>query len=243
MPLPLDPAQVRALLLDIEGTITPVEFVYKVLFPYARAQMREFLAERHAELAADIALLREEHAQDVREKLNPPTLQEDSVESLVAYLGWLMDRDRKSTGLKALQGKIWEAGYRRGEFCSEVYADVPPAFARWRRQGRAVAIFSSGSVLAQKLLFTHTTVGDLTGFIRAYFDTSTGPKTETESYRRIAAALGLPPPEILFVSDALAELNAARHVGLATACCVRPGRPESPSRTHSIIQTFDEILP
>lgn len=112
-----------------------------------------------------------------------------------------MDRDRKSTALKSLQGKIWDEGYRSGELRGEVYPDVPPALERWRRHGVDTAIFSSGSVQAQQLLFRSTPFGDLTRFMRAYFDTTTGPKTEPESYRRIATALGRDPRDVLFVSD------------------------------------------
>ena len=106
-----------------------------------------------------------------------------------------MDRDRKSTGLKSLQGKIWEEGYRAGDLKGEVYPDVLPALERWRRAGIDIAIFSSGSVQAQRSLFRSTAEGDLTRFIRAYFDTTTGPKREPESYARIAAALESSPPK------------------------------------------------
>ena len=132
-----------------------------------------------------------------------------------------MDQDRKSTGLKSLQGKIWEEGYRSGELKGEVYPDVLPALERWRKQGIDIAIFSSGSVQAQRSLFRNSVAGDLTRFIRAYFDTTTGPKREPESYGRIAAALERSPPEVLFVSDIAAELDAARAAGMQTALCVR----------------------
>ena len=159
----------------------------------------------------------------------------------MAYVHWLMDRDRKSTGLKSLQGKIWEAGYRSGELRGQVYADVVPAFARWQEQNKQITIFSSGSVLAQKLLFSTTPAGDLTRFIRAYFDTTIGPKREAESCRRIAVALGLPPSEILFLSDVDAELDAARAAGIEIALCVRPGNPEAATCGHPLIHIFDEV--
>lgn len=239
----------RAILLDIEGTTTPVEFVYDVLFPYARHHVREFLREHYgsAEVRADIERLRNDHAADAAEKVGPSGWRDDSVEnqleSAVVYVHWLMDRDSKSTALKSLQGKIWEAGYRAGKLRGQVYDDVPPAFARWQRQKKDIAIFSSGSVLAQKLLFSTTEAGDLTRFIREYFDTSTGAKKEAESYRQIAGALGRPPSEILFLSDVTAELDAAQTARMQTALCVRPGRPEPPSSAHPVIHSFDEISP
>ena len=160
----------------------------------------------------------------------------------MAYVHWLMDRDRKSTGLKSLQGKIWEAGYRAGALQGQVFADVPPALARWRDQGREIAIFSSGSVQAQQCLFAHSTAGDLTRFIRGYFDTTTGPKTVAQSYQRIATALERSPSETLFVSDVTPELDAARLAGMHTALCVRSPEPASAPGPHPVIRTFDEIV-
>jgi len=152
-----------------------------------------------------------------------------------------MDRDRKSTGLKSLQGKIWEEGYRAGDLKGEVYPDVPPALERWRRQGIDIAIFSSGSVQAQRSLFTNTAAGDLTRFIRAYFDTTTGPKTAPHSYARIAAALERSPSHVLFLSDVGAELDAALTAGMRTALCVRtPGLTPS-AGAHPVIRGFDEL--
>jgi enolase-phosphatase E1 len=154
-----------------------------------------------------------------------------------------MDQDRKSTPLKSIQGKIWQAGYNSGALKSEVFPDVPPAFERWTRQGRQIAIYSSGSVLAQKLLFANTHAGDLTQFIAAYFDTNVGPKKDPASYSRIAAGLKIDPQQITFVSDVVAELEAARLAGFDTVLCVRPGNPPQaePSR-HGIISNFDEVF-
>jgi enolase-phosphatase E1 len=152
-----------------------------------------------------------------------------------------MDRDRKSTGLKSLQGKIWEEGYRAGDLRSVVYPDVPPALERWRRQGIDIAIYSSGSVQAQRSLFTNTAAGDLTRFIRAYFDTTTGPKTAPQSYARIAAALGRSPSEVLFLSDVGAELDAALTAGMRTALCVRTPGSAPPAGAHPVIHALDQL--
>jgi enolase-phosphatase E1 len=241
--------EARAILLDIEGTTTPVDFVYQTLFPYARQRLKQFITEHQddADVRSDITSLREQRDADVRNNLAPPVWRDDSVEaeieSAATYVHSLMDQDRKAPALKSLQGKIWEAGYRAGELRGEIYADVPPAFARWRAQERSISIFSSGSVLAQKLIFGHSTAGDLTGFIRAYFDTTTGAKQQTESYQRIAAALEWPSPEILFLSDALAELDAAQLAGMQTALCARPGSKPPLSSAHRVIQTFAEVFP
>jgi enolase-phosphatase E1 len=165
----------------------------------------------------------------------------DDHAAVVAHVYRLMDRDEKSTGLKSLQGKIWEEGYRSGELKGEVYSDVLPAMERWRDEGIDIAIFSSGSVQAQRSLFGNSTAGDLTRFIRAYFDTTSGPKNAAESYTRIAAALERFPSEVLFVSDVAAELDAARAAGMLTTLCVRLPGFVPPAGPHPIISTFDEL--
>jgi len=239
---------VNALLLDIEGTTTPVDFVYKTLFPFAREHVREYLEQhgQESEVKSDLEALRQEHRSDIAQALNPPDWgdQSDSVSDVpgVAYIRWLIDRDRKSTALKSLQGRIWKGGFESGTLQGEVYPDVPPSFERWHRQGRIVAIFSSGSVLAQKLLFRNTTSGDLTPFIQAYFDTTSGPKKVPESYRSIVKELSLEPSHVLFVSDVTAELDAARAAGLETLLCVRPGSEALPAPIqHAAIHSFNEI--
>jgi enolase-phosphatase E1 len=239
---------IRAVLLDIEGTTTPIAFVHEVLFSYARSHVAQFLSEHFgsADVAADLAQLRAEHAGDLRQHPQPPALvtgsRKGEIESIVAYVNWLIDRDRKSPGLKSLQGKIWKQGYVDGILKSQIFADVAPAFERWRRAGLQISIFSSGSVLAQKLLFAHTEAGDLTGFIGNYFDTTVGSKTEVQSYQRIAAGLDLATSEVLFISDVAVELAAASGAGMQTLLCVRPGnQPQSLTDAYQIIRSFNDI--
>lgn len=234
-------AEATLVLLDIEGTTTPVDFVFRVLFPEARAHVHAFLASHSAdpEVARDLAGLRAEQTRDAAEGHDPPAW-DGSTAAVAAYARWLMHRDRKTTALKSLQGRIWAEGYAAGRLRGQVYDDVPRALSRWTATGRRVAIFSSGSVLAQKLLFGHSDHGDLTPFLSGYFDTVTGPKGEAESYRRIAKALGTPPTAGLFVSDAVAELDAARTAGFATALAVR--EPPGPvSHGHREVATFDAL--
>ena len=244
MTFSLSAQNIRGLLLDIEGTTTPIAFVYDVLFPFARAHVKRFLSQHLAshELRHDVERLREEHAKDVADQLSPPVFESSEVESIAGYVYWLMDRDRKSTGLKSLQGKIWEEGYRSGALKSEVFPDVPLALQSWHKGGLKIAIFSSGSVLAQKLLFAHTNAGQLTQFVDAYFDTTTGPKTAAQSYRRISAELQLNPTQLLFISDVTAELEAATDAGMQSALCIRPGNPPQPALNNQIvIRSFDEL--
>jgi enolase-phosphatase E1 len=212
-----------------------------MLFGYARARVRGYL-ERHwgdPEVRTDVARLESERRAEPGEHQAPAW--RDDPEGVSAYVEWLMDRDRKSTGLKSLQGKIWDEGYRSGELRGEVYPDVPVALERWHSDGIRIAIFSSGSVQAQRSLFQSTPAGDLTRFLFGYFDTTTGPKTESESYARIAAALGRRPSEMLFVSDVVAELDAASASGMETALCVRTPGPVAPAGGHRVIQKFDEL--
>jgi enolase-phosphatase E1 len=239
---------VHGILLDVEGTTAPINFVYQILFPYARKHVRNFLAAHFSseEVQSDIARLREEHAEDKRRGLQPPGLhvtpEEAHLESVLAYFLWLMDQDRKSTGLKSLQGKIWQDGYRTGALQSQVFPDVPPALAAWHARAIDIRIFSSGSILAQKLLFAHTEAGDLTKFIKGYFDTTSGPKADPQSYQRIATAFECPVSAILFISDVCAELDAARASGMQTGLCVRPGnRPQPGASRHSVIRSFAEL--
>ena len=226
---------VSGVLLDIEGTTTPIAFVHDVLFNYAREHLKEFLRTNSA--PDDLALLRDEHAVDVKEGRNPPPLTNDSV---AEYIEWLISRDRKSTGLKSLQGKIWRQGYEKGLLKSQVFADVPPALARWRARELKIIIFSSGSVLAQKLLFAHTDAGNLTPFIDGYFDTTVGKKGEAESYLRIAEAIGFRTEQILFISDVVSELDAANEAGMKTILSIRPGNSPQPQR-YTSITTFESI--
>jgi len=227
-------------LLDIEGTTTPMAFVYDVLFPYARARLDAYLREHAAEdaLRDRLASLRVEWLDDVAAGGAPPEWPNGVVAPAGRYLEWLMDRDRKSPALKRIQGEIWAAGFRDGTLRGDLFPDVAPAFARWKDSGIATAIYSSGSVLAQRLIF-----GDHGAFIAAFFDTGVGPKRSAESYRRIARELGTPAGRMLFVSDVPEELDAALEAGMQILLAVRPGnKPVAGREGLAAISSFDQIL-
>ena len=237
-------------LLDIEGTTSPVSFVYEVLFPYARRRMKDYVFAHAGEPALDtnLRLLAQENAID-RAAGAPiiylsQTLSQNPAEALqssVSYLLWLMDKDRKSTALKSIQGKIWAEGYVQGHLHSEVFPDVPAALARWHATAR-VAIYSSGSLEAQKYLFRFTGAGDLTPLIDTHFDTHIGPKIESASYQKIAAALNADPSTILFISDSVRELDAAREAGMSTLLSLRPGNAAIPDhKGHPATHSFDNL--
>ncbi|HYT65434.1 MAG TPA: acireductone synthase [Vicinamibacterales bacterium] len=234
------------ILLDIEGTTTPIAFVTATLVPYARAHIRAYL-ERHGDSPQYVSMLesfRREHAADAQARRPVPRWSgsgRNARASVEAYAAWLIEHDRKSTPLKELQGYIWEEGYRSGELVAPVYPDVPLALNRWRTAGREIGIFSSGSVLAQRWLFRCSTAGDLTPYLRWYFDTHIGPKQDANSYERIARETGHAPAKILFISDVLAELDAARAAGMQTTMSVRPGNAPQPDHDHRVVTSLDEI--
>jgi len=228
----------RAILLDVEGTTSSIAFVYDVLFPFARVHAGSFLAAHRGD--AELRRL----AAELRTEAGDATDPGDDWPAATARAALaLMDRDAKTTALKTLQGLVWRHGFESGELVAHVYDDVPAALAAWADSGLDVRIYSSGSVEAQRLFFGYTAHGDLTGFLHGHYDTTTGPKRDPESYRRIAADIGLEPRQILFVSDVGAELDAARTAGMATAAADRPGnRPVDAEFAHDTVTSFAEIV-
>jgi enolase-phosphatase E1 len=245
-------SQVVIILLDIEGTTTPVDFVYQTLFPYALRKLSTFLQEhfQESETRSLIQHLSLQQQADKGHGLKPPTWIDGSdqlqLHSSVAYAQWLMNKNSKNAALKALQGKIWQEGYSAGELQGQVYSDVPRAFERWRRQKRKICIYSSGSVLAQQLLFSTVELADLSPYISAYFDSNIGAKTEIESYKKIAESLRRIPNDFLFVSDSEQEVEAAHDAGMQVTLCDRlHGRIQSSRspKAKMAISSFDEIFP
>lgn len=212
-----------AVLTDIEGTTTPISFVHRVLFPYARARLLQFCSQH----AGDPAL--EEAA-----RLAPgrPVLE--------TLLGW-MDEDAKVTPLKTIQGMIWQDGYLRGELTGELYPDVAPALARWVKAGLRLHVYSSGSEAAQRLLFGHTPAGDLTPLFTGFFDTRVGPKREPASYRAICRGINAAASECLFLSDVEAELDAAAAAGLMTCQLVRAADGTAASARYAAAADFEAV--
>jgi enolase-phosphatase E1 len=225
--------QGRHLLLDVEGTTSAVAFVYEVLFPYARRQMAAFV---HAHWH-DPELVRLRALHDAEGEA--PTADE-----FTSAMLRLMDEDAKTTVLKEVQGLIWRQGFASGELRAHVYPDVPPTIRSWHQAGKKVSIYSSGSVLAQRLYFSHLAgeTPDLTPYLYRHFDTTTGPKRERESYLRIAQELDAEPHAVLFLSDVPAELDASRAAGMQTGLVIRPGNSLPPnSGDHPVVRSFAEI--
>ena len=242
-------AALRAILLDIEGTTTPIAFVTGSLFVYARTHLQRHLEQHQASaaLASIVDRLRDERAQNELAGEAVPLWVDASLparlDSVTRYVEWLMDRDRKSTPLKELQGWIWEEGYRTGTLVGEVFADVPPALAGWHARGLGIGIFSSGSVHAQQLLFRHSSAGDLTRFLGWFFDTTTGAKSDPTSYSRIAAAMRSSADAVLFISDVTRELDAAREAGMQTRLSLRPGNaPLATPHDHVAIESLTDLV-
>lgn len=215
---------------DIEGTTSDVRFVHEVLFPYAFAAMPAYV-RAHAEDPEVLPWLAVV-AEEIR------TTPDDLPAITAALLSWI-EADRKHTALKALQGRIWERGFKDGAFTAHVYPDAVAALARWRAAGVPVFVYSSGSIHAQRLYFAHTGAGDLSDCFRGHFDTTSGGKREAASYRRIAAVIGADPATILFLSDIGAELDAAREAGWQTVQVLRAGTEPAPG--HRQVAGFDEL--
>jgi len=234
----------RAMLLDIEGTTSSIRFVYDEMFPFVRREIADFLRRQWGDedvrnacglIAADAGHPSLDKWRGARDDVAAQALVRDEVIRL-------MDNDIKATGLKQLQGLVWKAGFESGELQAHVYEDVPTALKSWHAAGVDVRIYSSGSIAAQLLFFGHTIAGDLLSLLQGHYDTTTGPKKVAASYAAIARAFEREPVEILFLSDVVDELVAARQAGFQTALCLRPGNAEPPAdHDFATIREFDEI--
>ncbi|KAL1569900.1 putative bifunctional methylthioribulose-1-phosphate dehydratase/enolase-phosphatase E1 [Salvia divinorum] len=232
----IEPAR-RCIVLDIEGTTTPISFVTDVLFPYARDNVGKHLELTYdtAETQDDIELLRAQVLEDLEKNIVGavpiPTHRdrEDVIASVVANVQAMIKADRKITSLKQLQGHIWRTGFWSNEIEAVVYDDVPEALQKWHAMGLKVYIYSSGSRLAQRLIFGNTNYGDLRKYLCGFFDTTIGNKKEKKSYKEIWECLGVDnPSEILFVTDVYQEATAAKAAGLEVIISIRPGNGPLP---------------
>ncbi|MBM5798557.1 MAG: acireductone synthase [Cyanobacteria bacterium K_Offshore_0m_m2_072] len=239
------------LLLDIEGTTCPVSFVAEVLFPFAREALPGVLA-RHGhtpEVAALVQAVDEAWQNDSHPEAQALLTQagrdadETAAQRVVPYLQWLIDRDIKLTALKDLQGRVWADGYGSGTITAPLFDDVADALRRWHRDGMVLAVYSSGSVPAQQLLYRHSQDGDLSSLFSHWFDTRIGAKQHTDSYTRIADAMGVKAEQVLFISDALTELEAAHGAGMAVLLSDRPGNPNRDSGPFERISDYRQLHP
>ena len=222
--------KIKAIVTDIEGTTSSLSFVKEVLFPYARANLADYV-RCHAE-EPQVKIVLEETCKEAGAEL-------DTEQSITQLIQWL-DEDKKITPLKSLQGLIWEAGYQKGDFKGHVYPDAAAYLKAWKAKGLDLYVYSSGSVYAQKLLIAHTEYGDLTPLFSGYFDTHIGGKKEQESYNKIAKQLGIPGDQVLFLSDIKEELDAAKAAGFQTLWLVRDSKPD-PQAEHQQASSFDNI--
>lgn len=233
----------QGILLDVEGTTSAVAYVYDVMFPFAEKNLTSYLDEFWD--SQELNPVKEYVAKDagadsygdwIANSKNAKSLFENEINRL-------MDGDIKATGLKQLQGLIWESGFKSGQLEAHMFEDVQPAFNSWQAAGTDLRIYSSGSIHAQKLFFGHSEAGNLLKYLSGHYDTTTGPKREAESYRQIASDWKLPADMILFLSDVTEELNAARDAGLQTALVTRLGNstPSEATPPHPTISSFDQI--
>jgi enolase-phosphatase E1 len=221
---------IKAIVTDIEGTTSSLSFVKDVLFPYARANLADYL-HRHKD-ESPVKKLLDDSCKEIGTELD--------TDQLIAQLIQWIDEDKKVTPLKSLQGLIWEAGYQKGDFKGHVYPDAAAYLKTWKAKGLDLYIYSSGSVYAQKLLFAHTEYGDLTPLFSGYFDAHIGGKKEQDSYHKIAKQIGIPATQILFLSDIKEELDAAKAASFQTLWLIRDSTPD-PQAEHHQIRSFDFI--
>lgn len=221
---------IKAIITDIEGTTTSLSFVKDILFPYARNHIQDFVLSHTNQ--KEVRTLLDDVKKEVGRELS-------DIEIMTQLVRWI-DEDKKITPLKALQGMIWEAGYRHGDFTGHVYEDAVRNLRRWHELGIALYVFSSGSVQAQRLIFGYSDHGDLTPFFSDYFDTSIGAKRDADSYKKIATVIAIDPSQILFLSDVKEELDAARNAGMQTIWLVREGMIDAHA-SHKQVQDFDAI--
>lgn len=241
----------RGILLDIEGTISSLSFVRDVLFPYARKRLALSLRNLWNDPAMERIrqdLARHYGATDFDTWTGGPGMPpEHRLNHMRKAIYELMDADAKVGPLKELQGLIWRYGYQDGTLRSHVFGEVPRVLKEWKQRGMDIRIYSSGSIEAQKLFFEHVDIGrmeaaDFTGYFSGFYDTTTGPKKEAASYFKIAAAYALPADQILFLSDVVAELDAAREAGMKTGLMLRPENdPVTMAHNHPVLQTFDDV--
>ena len=221
-------------LMDIEGTTTSIDFVHRTLFPYASNHLPDFI-HSHVDHPEVQGYLGDVRATILAEEGRSELSTQHCIDQL---LHWIKT-DRKHPALKALQGTIWKEGYEKGQYKGHLYEDVLPKWKLWKKQGKTLGIYSSGSVPAQKLLFGYSIAGDLNSYLSAYFDTKIGHKRDQQSYRNIAKAIKVPPSDVLFLSDVGAELDAAKAVGMQTIQLVRPGTQAVDN--HPMANNFTEI--
>jgi len=229
---------IRAIVTDIEGTTSSIHFVKEVLFPYAARALPEFIRTNAGR-------------SDVRAQLDAAAreanVDSNDIEAIVALLLQWIREDKKATPLKTLQGMVWEAGYRNGDYRAHMYEDAVAALKKWHGQGLSLYVYSSGSIHAQKQFFGFSEAGDLTPLLSGYFDTTSGPKREALSYRTIAGAIGIAPAALLFLSDIVEELDAARDAGFKTCWVVRPqDTTATPAQlqscVHPVANVFSQIV-
>ena len=222
---------ITAILTDIEGTTSSIDFVHEVLFPYASRHLPDFVRQHAAESEVAAAL------DQARSEAGEAGASLERVIELL--LGWIA-ADRKVTALKSLQGLVWRHGYENGDFTGHMYRDAVEHLRSWAADGIDLYVYSSGSVGAQKLLFGYSDAGDLTPLFKGYFDTRVGHKREEGAYRRIVDALARPAGEVLFLSDVAEELDAAAATGMRTCQLVRDDEVEP--GTHPMAHDFSEVL-
>lgn len=237
-------AKYKVVLLDIEGTTSAIDFVHTTMFDYARNNLEDFLVssfETKETIEALEVFAQDEKKPSLAAFLEGTSSKAKNISRIVNLASQRMKEDSKATGLKALQGMVWRKGFNNGELKGHIYNDVPDAFNRWKISGITIAIYSSGSILAQKIYFANTIFGNLGTLISNHFDTTSGPKRISSSYKNITKKLNAKAGDILFLSDVTEELDAAKAAGMATGLLIRPGNKPAGNNDHPAYNDFNTL--
>ena len=234
----MNSTEIRHFLFDIEGTTAPISFVHEILFPYSKNNLLNYLQKNKISNLI-FSNLKEDHEKDKYSNHYKSPL-ENSADSLFSYLEFLISVDRKNAGLKEIQGEIWKQGYESGDIKSLIFPDTLDFFQLIKKNNKQINIYSSGSILAQKLIFKYSNLGDMSSYITNYFDTGVGPKRDSNSYLTISKALNCSPNEIIFFTDIQEEADSALSIGIKSYIILRKGNSPIESIKHPTLNSFSE---
>ncbi|NBU98665.1 MAG: acireductone synthase [Spirochaetia bacterium] len=234
----MNSSEINHFLFDIEGTTAPISFVHEVLFPYSKNNLLSYLQKNKISNLI-FSNLQEDHKKDKNSNLYKSSL-ENSADSLFSYLEFLISVDRKNAGLKEIQGEIWKQGYESGDIKSQIFQDTLDFFQFIKKNNKQINIYSSGSILAQKLIFKYSNLGDMSSYITNYFDTGVGPKRDSNSYLAISKALNCSPNEIIFFTDIQEEADSALSIGIKSYLMLRKGNSPLELIKHPTLNSFSE---
>ncbi|XP_013397492.2 enolase-phosphatase E1 [Lingula anatina] len=244
---------VKVLLLDVEGTTSPISFMKNEVNQYVTENIQEYLTKNweSEELQNVITSLREQAQQDkeagtegVVEVKAADDPQEEVIASITENLKWQMSQEKATTAACQLQSQILREAFKMEKMKGKLFDDVVPALKEVATDSRQVYLFSTTSMDVQKLLFTYSAQGDNSKCLSGFFDSKVGAKTEMESYKNIINDIGVKPEETLYVTDMPAEAQAAGKAGIGVFLLNRPENPalsQDDLKDYNVISSLTEL--